>query len=911
MKKLLLALILAFSTQLINAQNTYTEYPGRWRLGFNMGALWQTGNVTPYANIGGGFSIEKILYRKVPVIGFALGFRFMSGHCYGLDNKPSYAVANNLALNGTYDPAVNYTSQGIFYNNYKSFIKDYNLELKLNFPRFEQRTHLIFHLIGGVGVCNYKTWINSLDGNGNMYDFTSLAANPAVKAIDVEKFLNGSNNTLAQGSAAGGTYAFVPSLGAGLGFHMGKYVSLVFEYRASFPGTKLLDGYNYDRNGQPSSHNDFYNYACANLLFTIHGKSNSSSTTSTQTNSDVYTNGTNTVSAAPQQPSGQGNVQPAITPSQPSVTQPAVVQPAVTQGYPPQVTISYPYTNSSLTYDYATVQGSITNINQSNQITITQNGYSVRHFSYDAHNGNFHFNTFLQPNANTFVVTANNPFGQGTQAITVFYNPPPGVNGYTGGTATITTTNSETVTANTPINNTITATTFSTATQHNPHAVTTTTTPAAVAPSYTLTNPTAVPAATLTTIHTETSQAVGSHGQQQLGTVQIPQALYKKPVVQYTDPVISPLEVNQSSYIIKAAVTNVSAASQIKITADGNNVTNFNFNPADGSLSFPFSLTSGYNSITITATTAGGSDTKSTLIDYKQPAQPPKIVIYNPTTYPYSSYQKDVTVYGYVYNIQSSSQITVTNNGQPANFIFNASTYELEIPVHTDKASQVVITATNTAGSDTKKGTLLYIPTPANDDQGGQQGSSSSAGQQHFSKPSITVLSPSSLPYTTLTGAISISANVNFLSSASDASVTYNGNPVSFSFNPKVSEQLNFNSPLKPGMNTFIITATNQIGTTTQNIDINYVSTNTNSNVNGNPSIHFGGGFNNAMNNTAPPRGQAPVIQQQPANTPIRGNQQVTPVENSAPKGGGRPSNPQITPSETPSPQGRPVMRPR
>src|SRR6185312_15266641 len=128
--------------------------------------------------------------------------------------------------------------------------------------------------------------------------------------------------------------------------------------------------------------------------------------------------------------------------------------------------------------------------------------------------------------------------------------------------------------------------------------------------------------------------------------------------------------------------------------------------------------------------------------------------------------------------------------------------------------------------------------------------------------------SPQTVPYTTMSGVISISANLNYVYSSSGASVMYNGNQVSCSFNPLSGELLNFTSPLQPGMNTFIIKATNPYGTVTKNVDINYVPTNPNGNVNGNPTLHFTGGMNN---NSNPPRGfnnnnsqpvQSPTIMQ-------------------------------------------------
>jgi hypothetical protein len=174
-----------------------------------------------------------------------------------------------------------------------------------------------------------------------------------------------------------------------------------------------------------------------------------------------------------------------------------------------------------------------------------------------------------------------------------------------------------------------------------------------------------------------------------------------------------------------------------------------------------------------------------------------------------------------------------------------------------------------------------------NQTNGNSTGNATSANSQNgmgglHHKPEITRTSPTTSPYTTMSGVISISANLNFVVDATAVSVMYDGNQVSFSYNPHISEQLNFTSPLKPGMNTFVIKAGNQFGVITQNVDINYVPTNPNGNVNGNPSLHFSGGLNNSANT---PRAN-PTINTPPAQV---SPEPAKPTQIQPPTGGGRP----------------------
>ena len=926
MKKIILVVLTLFSVSSFG-QTTYTDQAGKWRIGFNAGAMWQTCDVTAHANIAGGFTIEKILNKRADaLIGFSLGFRYLSGHCTGLDTKGSYGVANNTALNGTFDSTINYAKHGgVFYNNYKTYIHEGALELKINFPKFEQKTNLIFHVMGGIGICNYKTWINALDANGNMYDFSGLQSAQSVSAADVKKVLTGSYGTLAQGSSPSGTTCFAPSVGVGFGFKLSKHAALVFEYRAAFPGTNLLDGVTHNVNNELIKQNDFYNYASANLLFTIYGRQ----TKSTYNNTSNYTNPTTQTNNNVYQ-----NNPPPITNTTPVYTN----QPP--QVYPPYVNITYPANNFSSVGNYMSVQGNIQNIQSAQQVNISQNGYPIKYFSYDPYSGNFSFQTFLQQGTNNIIVTANSQYGTGSQGVTIFYNPP-----YVPNNGNVVYANGGNYSNNTPITSNGVATI-------NTNVVTTqTSTVQAENP----TQPTINIQTQTTTVPTKTNTI--TFNQTQNGGNHIPIQLETKPVVQFINPFASPEDVTNATYNVSATIQNVALANQIVVNVNGNNIQQFNFNVPTKTLSFTTTLLTGYNSIHISATNGAGTDVKSTVIDYKPVGRPPRIDVFNPATSPFTSQQSNMIVSGYVYNVLSNSDITATFNGNTLSFSYNNITHEIEVPVNlVSNSNQLTISATNAFGNDVKQISLILLNqgnlgvnphlgggiitptvqtqpsftvnthnqlggvivptntvqvqspprnsieiTPAqtqptftvnpNIQTGGNQtqpsnGNAASSNQgmggMHH-QPEITRTSPGSSPYTTMSGVISISANLNYVIDMNNVSVMYDGNPVSFSYNPHVSEQLNFTSPLKPGMNTFVIKAGNAYGSVSQSVDINYVPTNPNGNVNGNPSIHFTGGINNAVNT---PRGVAPNVNVQPA--PVV-PQPARPVQIQQPNSGGRP----------------------
>ncbi|HXU28759.1 MAG TPA: hypothetical protein VN698_16135, partial [Bacteroidia bacterium] len=662
MRKIIFAALLLFSTKIFS-QATYTDQEGKWRLGLNAGAMWQTSDVTPHAGIAGGVTIERILNKKADaLIGFSLGLRYLSGNCTGLDTKPSYGVANNTALNGSFDTTINYAKHGgVFYNNYKTYIHEGALELKINFPRFEQKTHLIFHIMGGLGICNYKTWINALDANGHMYDFTALQNASSVTTADVKKVLNGSYGTLAEGSSSSGTTRITPSIGVGLGFKLSKHVALVFEYRAAFQRTNLLDGVTHDMNNELIKANDFYNYASANLVFTIFGKQHTSSynTTPAYTNANSYST---------PQPINNNTYNNYSTPPPVNNVPNYSSQP---QAYPPYVNISYPANNYSSQGNYVSVQASIQNIQSANQISISQNGFPIKYFTYDPYNGNLSFQTFLQQGTNNIIVTANSQYGTGSQGVTVFYNPP-----FSPNTGSVVYTNGVNNNPNTYSNNTNQITTI------NSNAVTPTNT----------TNPV-----------NNTQPNFGSV------TTVIPAQLGSPPIVKFVNPLNSPEDVFTPTYNITATAQNVTLANQIAVSINGNNIQQFNFNPSTKVISFTANLLIGFNSIHVSATNAAGTDAKSTVMDYKPVGKPPRIDVFNPASNSFTSLHPNIIVNGYVYNVLSSSDIHVNCNGNIIGFNYNNSTHEIDIPVNLLSGSnQLTITANNTFGNDVKPLTLVY-----------------------------------------------------------------------------------------------------------------------------------------------------------------------------------------------------------
>jgi hypothetical protein len=747
-------------------------------------------------------------------------------------------LQDNKALNGQFDPALRYDSvPGYFYANHKTFIQEGALEFKINFPRFEQNTHLILHFWGGIGIGKYKTWIDAKDKNGNMYDFSGLKGQN-VSQSDLSRTFDGSYETLAEGSGTNGTFRVIPSAGIGFGVRLSKYVAIVLEHKVSFPMTDELDGFKYSGSG--SCVNDFYHYTAVNLIFTVHAKSGTSTSTHTNTDPHVYTNTTGTTVTT--------NTTTAITtttvPTN-TVTTPTQTVTNVPKVYPPAVTITYPQNNFYSQYDNVSVSAQLTNVTSSQQIGITLNGYPLTHFSFNPSNGMLNFQSFLALGNNYFIVTGTNSAGSANDQVNVIFAPTATV----VPTNTVTTTNPTTVTVHTntvtstptitPTNTTAvtpTVTPTGTVTAHTPTVVSTGTTtvhtPTVVStetttvhtPTVVSTLTTTVHTPTMVTTNTVTTEVVPHHTVTPTGTPTLSATAGKPPVVQFINPPTNPFDEPRTSSDVSGSILNVDTKDQVTVTVNGA-AAPFSFGLNNHMFSLTTPLADGKNTVVVTATNNYGSDSKSLVINHKS-FKPPVIVISFPAASPFNTFNQNETVNGFVYQVNSASQINVTVNGNNSAFNFNPADNSLliNLPNLPQGATMVNITATNQGGTDTKSITFNY---QSNNQQTGLGTGTGTTSTGPTRKPYIMMQNPQNDPFYTNNSSIHGQAKIMYIGGSSDVKVVYNGANVPFSFDA-TSKELSFDASLLQGMNVFLITAQNAYGITTQTVNISYSGVNSN-----------------------------------------------------------------------------------
>ncbi len=277
-----------------------------------------------------------------------------------------------------------------------------------------------------------------------------------------------------------------------------------------------------------------------------------------------------------------------------------------------------------------------------------------------------------------------------------------------------------------------------------------------------------------------------------------------KPIVIITSPAANPFSTMIPSVTITATVQNVLSQADIKVKVNGSFISNFTYNTATKVVSFTESYNPGSNPVEIAAFNQYGSDIKTTTIIYNQPgAQKPVIVFIVPSSNPYTTSVASMNITANVQNVSSQGQIQVKVNGTPVtNFTFEKLMVKFNYTFNTG-SNTVEVSAANSFGSDSKSTTIIY-----NNQPGGGP------------KPVVTILNPSTSPFTTTSPTLNISATVQNVSSQSDVHVKVNGMP--FSAFTYYNGNIQFSFTFNAGTSSVEVSGTNQYGSDSKTATIIY-----------------------------------------------------------------------------------------
>lgn len=842
MRKLYALLLFALTLTHLSAQNVNYN-SSKWFWGLNYGGTWHSTDLDYERYNGWGLTLGRSFnYDYGRALSFDLRGRFLAGQWYGqADSFTQLDINANPALS----PYLN--TNPTYVHNFRSDIRELDLELVLHAGRLRERTGLDPYIFGGVGLTWQQTWTDAFDTLG-IYDYSSLdLTQPAQQQLigfmdDIyETRLDGMQNN-------DWAVNWMPSLGFGLAYHKGRF-SIGVEHKTTFTMADSFDGLSQT---DPRLRNDWYHYTSG--FFQLHFKGRASKPAPVRGNDSPITNINNFTQNCPQpiismvgQPQTSVSVTTmllrfdlanvnnsqeiqltnafnqalpfnfntqtrrleatvtllpgintfTITATTPCGSQTQVVQIEQVACQLPTVQImnsgANPATVQQVNYALnATLSGHL----NANQIQVLHNGMSVSGFNFNPNNGLLQRNINLAPGANTIRITATNDCGSAFDQININYDD-----------------------CRTPQLSWL-----------QPNAPGTTTNQGSLALSAQLTGSTqngqvlvlhnnvAVPNAQLvgSKINANLTLSPGLNTFQvkytnPCGTDQINSSINFQncipPVISVTSPAIN-TTLNNGALRLRATVSNVSTRNNIKVIFNGIEQNTFSYNNQTGQLELNTPLLPFLNTLTITATNDCGSDVETFTYTYDDCLAPTinlqsnlnNSTSNNPIVVSNSNFAVTATLQ----NMPFQNGVSVTNNGSPVAFAFSngnfnsvqanlTSTINLQVGLN-----QIVINAVRSCGQATQTIFVRYDNCVA---------------------PQITLLQPTASGTTTNSQVLNLMANISNLASNQGVQVKLNGINVPFNWN---NMHLTSTLNLSQGANTITILATNACGTDTEMLQINY-----------------------------------------------------------------------------------------
>ena len=562
---------LAFSLLLsfggLYAQKIDYDNSSKWYLGFNFGATWQTTDVVNRTSGGWGLTLGRSYnYNYGKRLSFDIRGRYLGGYWYGQDLKVTDSAGyKGVALKPYMD------SLGFAVNNFQTELHNLSLELVLHANGIRERSGWDPYIFGGIGIKWYQTFgdLYFNDSLGGIYNYDqNLLSKSYLSSLS-----DGVYETALEGSQQEKfTVGLMPSLGFGIGYQVGKRVTLGLEHKTTFTLTDDFDGYA----AEGKYKQDLYHYTSAfiNFRFRRGVRGGGSSGATGVGNIDNYNSNTNNLT---------GCNSPVITYMQPS---------------------SAGMNVNAMTYS---VVADIKDVLGKENITFKHNGVNSLNFTYNPTTDRLEAQVILTPGSNMFEIYATNTCGSDNEGMNVNYqncvapvisrvNP-------SGASASV----------STP------AFAFSAfiSNVNNPQSLTLTVNNRNVT-DYTMNSTTGVFQANLNLIpgaNTVVVTATNTCGTA-IETVTINYQNCVSPVITIVDPATSGSTVNKSAYFFNATVQNVTNSNTITLKQNNVSITSFSFNATTGMVQNNLTLKPGLNTLVLSATNGCGSDSKTVTINY-------------------------------------------------------------------------------------------------------------------------------------------------------------------------------------------------------------------------------------------------------------------------------------------------------
>lgn len=872
--KLLFALLFITISSIGFSQRFDYDSNSKVFFGLNIGHTWHTSDVNGIKDrfpIGAGFIFGGSFNQNYGnALAFDLRLRYLGGNWYGQDTDTTGAIANNTAVNNVYD------TLGYAVQNFRNTQHRLSLELAIHLNRLRETSGWDPYIFGGIGF-TFSQAKGDLLNDGSAYDYSADPSGGQI-AQDYQSPLDM--------NAAGEPYSessfeprILPSVGIGIGYYFNSRFSVGLEHKSTFFSDDYFDGTSLNQDGQTSDlfKNDVYHYTSvyfrwylkrrnrdvipdeeeevvqvvdpvdtdinnytdpqtrkqppivdfttpnvspfnvespsftlrANIKHVLSDQNVSFRQDGTVIHNFTFNPNTNNFQSTVQLKPGQ-NVFKLKGTNSDGIDEDIVVinyrKPVVNIPTPPIVEITDPSANpQTVNQPNYLLRADIKNIDSKNQLTVVFNGQTVTNYNFNPNGtNNFSQQLALNVGVNTYKITGTNDDGSDFDETTIIYKrettvQPPVVN-FTNPSVSPITVSTSTFNLQGSVkyvDNRSNVNFIQNGTANNNFSFNAGT-------NYFGSNVILQPGQNIfQLIGTNTA---GSDQATVIINYQVAQP--KPPIVSILNPSNNPYTTFNNTKSFKASVLNVSNASQVSMTFNGNNFTTFNFNSGNGILTTLLPLSLGANVVTVTGTNSDGTDSKQTTIIYKEARTPlpPVVEYFVPSSNPYQASNPAEVVKATVQNVTASSQIDVNLNGNNiSNFSFNANTHVVEFTATlVEGVNTITTTGTNSDGVDSETMTIIYrkLEKPV--------------------LPVVTFIDPLTNPKTVYSSAYSVEAKVKHVDGPADIKLKINGNLTNNFTYSTSSELMNFNVSLIQGANIIEITGTNDHGQDVESTSIIY-----------------------------------------------------------------------------------------
>lgn len=260
-----------------------TPRRNNWSIGIQKGLAFVGGDVRPERGLGVGINARRALGHFLSLRG-----QLSTGYARGLNWRANGGFVENDGLNGTNDAAANYLPNNplvnyeFVFHNFRMRYWESNIQGVFNlgnisFYNKEPRVNIFG--FAGVGGMLYRTDIDALDEDGQIYDYSGIPAteDPAVRqdALNsLHNLLDGEFETRAEyhqhkPEFANRTLIPTATLGLGIAFKMSRRVSLAIEHRATWTGDDLLDGQRWEETNTLTANPDYLQFTTIGINFRL------------------------------------------------------------------------------------------------------------------------------------------------------------------------------------------------------------------------------------------------------------------------------------------------------------------------------------------------------------------------------------------------------------------------------------------------------------------------------------------------------------------------------------------------------------------------------------------------------------------------------------------------------------------